>query len=140
MPRWIIHHSANLLSAEEKQNLAKTITQIYSRLGLPDFYVHVHFQEQPLTASFIGGEPHSKFVDISVWHLARTMDTQEMKQRFLNAVDAVLNPVFEPKGIDWEYFVTESPKDLWKINGLVPPEIGSEEEKEWKRLNRAVKI
>lgn len=63
-----------------------------------------------------------------------------MKKRFLSRVDAVLNPMFEPKGMDWEYFITEAPRDLWKINGLVPPEAQSEGEKEWVRVNRAVKL
>lgn len=48
-----------------------------------------------------------------------------MKKRFLSRVDAVLNPMFEPKGMDWEYFITEAPRDLWKINELVLRTAGS---------------
>lgn len=40
-------------------------------------------------------------------------------------MDKVLTPVMEAKGVDWEYTVDESPRDLWKINGVVPSEAGS---------------
>ena len=47
--------------------------------------------------------------------------------------------MMEGKGdVDWEYFVNESPRDLWKINGMVPPLPGSEMEKKWAELNRPV--
>lgn len=52
-----------------------------------------------------------------------------MKKRFLSPVDAVLNPTLEPKGMDWEYLITEAPRDLWKINRLAPTEAQSEGEK-----------
>ena len=41
-------------------------------------------------------------------------------------------------GYEWEYSVEETSRDLWKINGLVPPMPNSDAEKEWVRLNRAV--
>ena len=58
-------------------------------------------------------------------HLARAFRSDEMKKRFLSRVDAVLNPMFEPKGMDWEYFITEASRDLWKINELVLRTAGS---------------
>lgn len=68
------------------------------------------------------------------------MTSDEQRQGFLKRIDAFLTPMFEPKGIDWEYFVTEAPRDLWKINGLAPPAAGSEEEKVWVRENRPVRF
>jgi phenylpyruvate tautomerase PptA (4-oxalocrotonate tautomerase family) len=140
MPRWLIQHSPNTLTPEEKSQLAQQITQVYVGVGLPAFYVQVHFTEQPAGTSFIGAEQHSNFVALTIHHLARTMTTDEQRQRFLNRIDSILTPMFEPKGIDWEYYVTEAPRDLWKINGLVPPATGSEEEKVWARENRAVRL
>ncbi|EAW12149.1 tautomerase family protein [Aspergillus clavatus NRRL 1] len=140
MPRWLIQHSPNTLTPEEKATLASEITKIYTRVGLPAFYVQVHYVEMPPSTAFIGGEPHPNFVALTIFHLARTMTSEEQVQRFLSRVDAVLTPAFEPKGIDWEYFITETPRHLWKINGLVPPPAGSEEEKVWAEENRAVKL
>ncbi|KAJ5363734.1 uncharacterized protein N7496_009447 [Penicillium cataractarum] len=139
MPIWYINHSPNILSAAEKQQLAKSITNIYASNGLPAFYVQVHFIEDAPGTAFIGGEIHAKFAGITIYHLARAFKSDETKQRFLSRVNEVLNPVFEPKGMDWEYFITEASRDLWRMNGLVPPEAGSEGEKEWVRVNRAVK-
>lgn len=100
----------------------------------------MHFTEQPAGTSFIGGEQHPNFVALTIYHLARTMTSDEQRQKFLKNIDAVLTPMFEPKGIHWEYFVMEVPRDLWKINGLVPPTTGSEEEKIWVRENRPVRF
>lgn len=140
MPLWQINHSRNTLSDEEKHTLAKQITQTYVKYGLPAFYVQVQYHELSPTTSFTGGEHNPKFVGLTIYHLARAMSTDEQVQRFLADIDAVLTPLFEPKGLDWEYFVTEAPRHLWKINGLVPPAAGSDEEKEWRRLNRAVRL
>jgi|TARA_R110002003_G_scaffold46_10_gene3796 hypothetical protein len=41
-------------------------------------------------------------------------------------------------GYDWEYSVYETRRDLWKINGFVPPMPKTEAEEEWVRGNRAV--
>lgn len=139
MPVWYISHSPNILSADEKQGLAKSITNIYVSNGLPAFYVQVHFVEDATGSAFIGGEIHPKFAGITIYHLARAFKSDEIKERFHLRVNEVLSPVFEPKGMDWEYFITEASRDLWRINGLVPPTPGSEAEKEWVQVNRAVK-
>lgn len=41
-------------------------------------------------------------------------------------------------GYDWEYSINETDRDLWKIQGLVPPMPKSEAEGEWVRGNRPV--
>ena len=48
--------------------------------------------------------------------------------------------MFEPKGMDWEYWVQGASRDLWKIDGIVPPPTGSEMEMQWKELSRPVKV
>jgi hypothetical protein len=53
-------------------------------------------------------------------------------------VDQVLKPFIADVGYDWEYSITESSRDLWKVNGLVPPMPGTKVEKEWVRLNEPV--
>lgn len=139
MPLWDIHGAPNLFTTEEKQHIAKSLSPIYTSAGIPAFYVRVRFIENQPANIYSGGESHDKLVLIQVWHLARTFQNDEYKQRFLNAVDKVLTPVMEGKGLDWEYFVNESPRDLWKINGMVPPMPGSEMEKSWAEANRPLK-
>ena len=134
MPLWDIHTSGSMFSPGEKQDLAKKITKIYSIL--PPFYVRVRFTEDPLDSVFSGGEKETNLVHLQIYHLARHFQSTEQKIGFLKRVDAVLNPVMEAKGFDWEYTVNESPRDLWKMNGLVPPEANSDAEKEWHKANR----
>lgn len=140
MPVWDFKLSPNVLSPVEKAHLAQIITQLYVSHGLPAFYVQVHFFEEVPGTTFIGGRPHPNFAAVTILHLARAFTGDEAKQRFLTAVDHILNPIFEPKGADWEYFVLEGSRDLWKMNGLVPPNPGSEEEKEWARANKPLKV
>ena len=137
MPLWDFNLSPNVLSDSEKASLAKAITKIYTEGGgLPAFYVQIRFTEDNPSSKFVGGEKHTNFVYLQIYHLARTFRSDEHKKAFLRMVDSVLNPVLVPKGSDWEYFVTESPRDLWKINGIYPPPAGSQEEKQWAKLNR----
>jgi hypothetical protein len=49
-----------------------------------------------------------------------------VRDRFLLKVDEALKPFIHEQGWDWEYSVIETRRDLWKINGMVPPEAGSE--------------
>ncbi|KAK3714250.1 hypothetical protein LTR37_007836 [Vermiconidia calcicola] len=137
MPLWDIHSSPAFFSNQDKQDLATSFTRIYTeRGGLPAFYVRVRFTEDAPSSSFSGGSKNDNFVHIQIWHLARVFRSNNHRDAFLNLVDGVLNPVMRHKGADWEYTVNESPRDLWKINGLVPPAAGSEMEKKWVEMNR----
>ncbi|KAJ5170935.1 Tautomerase [Penicillium coprophilum] len=140
MPAWNIKHSPNTITTLEKEQLAKSITRLYVSYGLPAFYVQVHFTEETPGTAFVGGEPHPSFAAVTISHVARAFKNDETKRQFLADVDGILNPVFEPKKMEWEYWVTEVSRDLWKINGLVPPQPGSEGEKKWVKLNKAVKL
>lgn len=38
----------------------------------------------------------------------------------------------------WEFHITESNRDYWRIQSLVPPEVGSEALKTWAEAGKAV--
>ncbi|TVY54655.1 hypothetical protein LCER1_G005806 [Lachnellula cervina] len=139
MPLWNIKHSPNLLSPSEKQSIAKAATSIYKSIGLPAFYVQVIFTEVPPISLFVGGEAHPKYANIEINHIARSIRGDEDKKRFLDSVDGVFTRLFEDKGASWEYFVGESERGLWKINGVHPPDEGSVLERKWAELNMPVK-
>jgi len=67
-----------------------------------------------------------------------TSPNDTARDSFLSKIDAALKPFIEDMGYDWEYSVEETRRDLWKINGMVPPMPNTKAEKEWWRLNRAV--
>lgn len=136
MPLWDFHTTPDLFSAQEKQDLANQITKLYG--VLPAFYVNVRFTEHDRTSSFHGGRADVDFAVIRIEHLARQFSDAAAKKRWTGKVDEVLNPVLKPKGANWEYSILELDRDLWKINGLVPPFPNTEMEKKWVEENRAI--
>src|SRR5207249_1506946 len=75
MPMWHIYCPADAYSAQEKQAFANAITDLYAGFVLlPRFYVSVVFQELPADCFFIGGEPRSNFVRISIDHIAASTE------------------------------------------------------------------
>ncbi|PQE07522.1 Tautomerase protein [Rutstroemia sp. NJR-2017a BBW] len=137
MPIWSFKYSRDALSEPDKVGLAKDITQLYTSVGLPAFYVNVQFFEMGPTDMLVGGESRSNFVNLSIVHIARTFKTETDRSDFLKKIDLILER-FRNKGLDWEYFVVETLRQQWKINGMYPPLASSDEEKEWARLNRPV--
>ncbi|KAK4238972.1 putative oxalocrotonate tautomerase [Achaetomium macrosporum] len=141
MPLWLIFHPEEAFSTpESKQSLAADITSIYTRYGLPAFYVVVNFIPQPAVNTFVGGQNPSKpFVRFVVDHIAVHLgDNGAQMERIAALVDAALKPHVADKGYNWEYHIDETPRGLWKINGFAPPPFRSEAEKKWFELNRAV--
>jgi phenylpyruvate tautomerase PptA (4-oxalocrotonate tautomerase family) len=141
MPLWVFTHTQNTFSAAEKSELAKLITVLYVKVHIPAFFVNVQFLELAPTDIYVGGEGRSeasKYAAISIYHPARAFDNDASKKKFLDKVDSILTPRLGEKGADWEYFIQETPRDLWRVNGMVPPAPGSEFEKEWLRLNKPV--
>jgi hypothetical protein len=139
MPLWVFTHSHDTFSPSEKSELAQLLTNLYVKVLIPAFFVNVQFIELGPTDIYVGGEGRSsfsKYTSISIYHPARGFDNDASKKRFLDKVDSILTPRFQEKGMDWEYFIQESPRDLWRINGVTPPAAGSEREKEWFRLNK----
>jgi hypothetical protein len=41
------------------------------------------------------------------------------------------------KGYDWEYHIDETPRGLWRINGLAAPPFRSVAERKWFEANKA---
>ncbi|KAI4913398.1 uncharacterized protein J4E92_009747 [Alternaria infectoria] len=154
MPLWIIYHPPNTFtSLPDKTALANEITKLYTIVGLPRFYVNVLFQPIQPESFFIGGVPRPSpnseankpgrdssvpMIRIKMEHLARQFTSIEHKHRFMDAVDKALKPFIADKGYDWEYSCEDVDRDLWKVNGMVPPMPGTEAEKEWAEKNVAV--
>lgn len=62
----------------------------------------------------------------------------EVYHTFLTRVDKALKPLIADWGYDCEYSVIETDRDMWKIQGLVPPMSKTAAEREWVTMNRAV--
>lgn len=136
MPLWKIYHPVGAYSAEDKQAISRSLTDVYAR-AMPRFYVGVIFQEVAAGDFYIGGEPRSNFVRIWVDHIARTFSSDEMKVRFFEKMNQIFEPWIAARGYDWELHVDETPFDLWTIQGHFPPREGTEDEKRWIADNRA---
>lgn len=87
---------------------------------------------------YIGGGSHLNYTAINIYHIATQFKEESGRKRFLDKVDSILTPRLREKGMDWEYFVQETPIDLWGINSTIPPELGSELWKQWVQQNRLV--
>jgi len=74
----------------------------------------------------------------SIQNIARKIPNVQSRDAFLGKVDEALKPFIEDMGYDWEYSVDETDRNLWKIQGLVPPMPRSEAEREWASGNRPV--
>ncbi|KAL5115029.1 hypothetical protein ACEQ8H_007070 [Pleosporales sp. CAS-2024a] len=161
MPLWTIYHPPTVFTdTATKQALAHAITQIYTAIAIPAFYVNVLFQPIEATSFFVGGvsrpssaqaqasshEPGAgpdstrPFIRITIQNIARKITNNVVRDGFLGRVDAALRPFIADKGFDWEYSVLETSRDLWKIQGLVPPFPDSVAEREWTRANRATEF
>lgn len=79
----------------------------------------------------------SRFVRLVFEHLARSFSDRQFELGFMARVDGVLKPMFEERGLSWEYHVVESPRRLWKIESVIPPPTGSVVEDRWRVENTA---
>ncbi|KAF2662143.1 hypothetical protein K491DRAFT_585581 [Lophiostoma macrostomum CBS 122681] len=142
MPLWIIYHPPETFtSPTTKQALAAEITSIYTAASLPAFYVNVLFIPIPPSSFFIGGsnppgqDSSKPWIRITIQNIARKIPNPVVRDRFLARVDQALKPYIQDAGYDWEYSVEETSRELWKIDGFVPPMPGSEAEREWVARN-----
>ncbi|PSN68543.1 hypothetical protein BS50DRAFT_663112 [Corynespora cassiicola Philippines] len=151
MPLWHIYHPPTLFTdPAEREALSKDITEIYAKTPLPRFYVVVLFVPIEPSNMYVGGvsrpsvpkqenkpgpDSAKPFVRITIQNIARKVSTPEAIASFLSRVDAAIHPHIAAKSIDWEYSVVESSRDLWKINGLVPPLPNTPAERRWVEEN-----
>ncbi|KAE8324796.1 putative oxalocrotonate tautomerase [Aspergillus sergii] len=144
MPLWQIYHPpGTFTTSTEKEAFSKAITENYTSVGLPAFYVVVQFHQLDPENVFVGGDQRSKtakpFVRIVIAHIAiRLPDADDSYARVTANIDRVLKPHALDKGYDVEYHVDETERRMWKINGMIPPPWKSEAEQLWVRENRPV--
>ncbi|KAF3006017.1 hypothetical protein E8E13_010612 [Curvularia kusanoi] len=143
MPLWLVFHPEGTFEDDaSKEALVSDVTEIYTGVGLPAFYVVVNFIKMPENTMWVGGKKVKKerpFIRLAIEHIAVTLPNEdEVYKKTANKVDAAIKPHISDKGYDWEFHIDETERRLWKINGMFPPAFKSEEEKVWARENRAV--
>jgi branched-subunit amino acid ABC-type transport system permease component len=63
----------------------------------------------------------------------------ELREMLLKFINKSIHPYVRDRGLDWEIHIDDTPRDQWTIQGMRPPDSGSEEEKRWIRENRPSK-
>lgn len=137
MPLWRIFHAPNLYTPDEKAAFAQAITKRYA--SLPDFYVNVIFTAVEASDLYIAGKSRDNFVRIVITQIARHFegDTQRMAS-WMAGVEETIEPWVKAKAQDWEVHIDETSRELWRVQGFVPPAQDSEGEKLWKDGGRPV--
>ena len=72
IPLWHTYCPEKVHSAEDKCAFATHITDLYSEVGLPPFYVSVAFHELSRDSFFVGGKPTNDSVRIWIDYIARS--------------------------------------------------------------------
>jgi len=135
MPLWNIYHPVGAYTAEDKQEIAKRITDGYL---IPRFYVGILFHEVPKDSFFMGGEPRDNFIRLRLDHFARHISVDSSwTESWLRRMHDAIQPFVEGRGYNYELHVGETPRELWMIDGIRPPRPNSEAENKWKLENRA---
>ena len=102
------------------------------------FYVVVVFHDVPKDSLFIGGVPRNDFVRFSIDHIAYAMP-DEFRELMLKFMNKTIHPFVRDRGLDWEIHIDDTPRNQWTVQGMRPPDSGSEEEKRWIRENKPSK-
>ena len=79
MPLWRIYSHPTTFTPTQRSALAQSVTRLYSP-HMPAFYVNVIFIDADADALFIGGEPTTTFVRVTVEQIALKLpdgDTDE---------------------------------------------------------------
>jgi phenylpyruvate tautomerase PptA (4-oxalocrotonate tautomerase family) len=139
MPYWEIFTPENAFTPEGKEQLSERITSIYvDYANLPKFYVVVLFKDMPANTMYVGGKANNNFIRIRTDHIARQMDDPAVRKLCMEVIEEKLAPFVKDRGYDWEVHIDETPMDLWRTQGLVPPPPESDIEKLWAKENRPV--
>ncbi|CAM5717771.1 tautomerase family protein [Mycolicibacterium aubagnense] len=132
MPLWTIHHTPDFFTPEDKRELASRITDRYEKAGLPRFYVVVIFNETRSDNLYVGGDETEVGLRVVIDHIARHAPDKKSRNGIANWIKSILSPYLEAHdNPHWEFHVDETSEDLWMINGLIPPPMGSDAEKRW---------
>ncbi|RSL97557.1 hypothetical protein CDV31_012970 [Fusarium ambrosium] len=135
MPKWVFQHTKGAFTHEDKEKLAKGMSNIYTTFGLPAFFAHVQFISFDPDEFWTGGEPAHDSVTISIYHAAANIRTGFEGESLMKALDDVVRPVLKPKGLTWESNVYETPREWWRLQGMAPPDFNSEMLKRWAKDN-----
>lgn len=140
MPLWQVFAPENTFTDEDKEALSTSITSMYTDfVNLPKFYVVVIFHDLPLNSMYVGGKATNNFVRVFIDHIARRIQGQpELQALCMQLVESKIAPWVRDRGHDWEVHIDETPPELWRTQGLVPPAAGSDGERLWAEKNRAV--
>ncbi|MEU6404013.1 tautomerase family protein [Streptomyces sp. NPDC046985] len=138
MPLWHIYHPADAYTPEDKERIAKDVTDVYARIGLPRFYVVTLFHQIEADSYYVGGEPTDKTVRVVIEHIARQLNDPALRKATGEKLNAVLAPYTTDRDLYLEFHIDETPRDLWMTGGIWPPPAGSEAERLWAKENRPV--
>jgi phenylpyruvate tautomerase PptA (4-oxalocrotonate tautomerase family) len=139
MPYWEIFAPEGAFTPEDKKGLSSDLAHMYAEnVDIPLFYTVVRFQDLPANSLYVGGEDTTNFVRIVVDHIARHLPDPEYRKFAMGVFEATIAPYVRDKGLDWEIHFDETPLDLWRVQGLIPPPAGTELEKLWAEENRAI--
>ncbi|KAM0816959.1 putative Oxalocrotonate tautomerase [Seiridium cardinale] len=155
MPVWHILHSDDVFTdMRERASLVKDITALYTSGGLPPFYVNIFFHklapgdfwtdsryQGDLGEAFEGDVAGVKkrerpFVHFEVDQIAVHFTDEAWARQWCEKLNKALKPYTADKGYDWEYHIDETPRSLWRINGLVAPPWKSAVERKWFEENK----
>ncbi|THJ20177.1 MAG: 4-oxalocrotonate tautomerase [Nitrospira sp. CG24E] len=137
MPLWKVYHPVGAFTTEDKNALAKRVTEVYASIPLPKFYVVFIFEEVAKDSCFVGGELHNKFIRFKVDQIARTVPGPVLREWWGRTLDQVIAPFVKDRGYDWELSIDETPVDLWSLQGELAPPFESVAEKRWVKENKA---
>ncbi|MGW1887406.1 tautomerase family protein [Streptomyces sp. NPDC001970] len=131
MPLWHIYHPPGTYTEQQKKQFAEDVTGLYSRVGLPKFYVVTLFHEIDETSFYIGGERSPSAVRVVIEHIARHTEDAALRKKTGKVLARLLAPHTTDRGLYCEFHVDETPRDLWMTDGIAPPPPESEAEKIW---------
>jgi phenylpyruvate tautomerase PptA (4-oxalocrotonate tautomerase family) len=135
MPFWRIYHPPGFYTDDEKLAFASSITNdVY--YTIPPFWVDVVFFEAPSNNFYVGGKAsEDKFVRVAIDHIARHHAggnaSEEDKVSIKNRIEAAMKSFVADKGVRWEWSVAETPREMWRIDGIDPPPQQSEAFYRW---------
>ena len=91
-----------------------------------------------MATSTAAAKPHRKPSSSTSTTPRAAFVSGEQRLALLARVNAIVRPVFQPKGYKWEYNIYEHPARNWRVNGLVPPVERGDTWQQWVDQNNAV--